>query len=239
MGGVPGRAENGSRRPLGGVARLVWRVGIATTCGCLSGNAQPIVRLPAEAGVDAGAPLDGASSSACPADAPISLFYWDAQPAASANSIDFLFKIENTTGAAVPLSEFTVRYYFTNEIPTWQTSVYYAGECCGTTRAGFTADVAVTVNAVTPATPSADHYLEVSFDAGAGDLATGDSVQIEVGFYAPDHAQNVDQANDYSYIPGATGSQAQWDLCPTQCTQFESCVITVYENGNLVWGAPP
>jgi hypothetical protein len=242
---VPGGPENGSpgrakaRCALGTV--LAGLFSAATTCGCLNGDAQPIVSLGATGGVEAGAaPEAGASSSACPAGAPLSLYYWTTQTAADANSIDFLFKVVNDTGAALPLSSLAVRYYFTNEVTeTPQTSVYYAGECCGASRSGFTADVAVTVNAIAAPTSTADHYLEVTFDAGAGDLAASDSVQIEVGFYAPAHDENIDQANDYSFIAGETGTQAEWDLCPTECAQFQSCVITVYENGTLAWGTPP
>jgi hypothetical protein len=249
VGGVPGGAENGSPcagteaagSVLGGGGLflgvvLVGLLAAATTCGCLSGDAQPIVAL----AVDSGSPPEaGSSASACPAGAPLSLFYWPAQAAADASSIDFLFKVANNTGASVPLSSLAVRYYFANELTTWQTSIYYAGECCGASRSGFTADVAVTVNAIATPMPGADHYLEVTFDSAAGVLADGDSVQIEVGFYAPEHDQDLNQANDYSFIAGSTATQAEWNLCPTQCAQFESCVITVYENGALVWGTPP
>ena len=208
--------------------------GGVTIAGCLDGNAQPIVRLPG----DAAAPLEAATST-CDPGAPITLFYRTAQAAADANSIDFLFKVVNGTGAPLALSSLAVRYYFTNELtPTWQTSVYYAGECCGAPRSGFTTDVAVTVNAI-PATPTADHYLEVTFDTAVGALVDGDAVQIEVGFYAPQHGQNLNQANDYSFVGTATGTQAEWDQCPTQCAQFGSCVMTVYRDGVLVWGTPP
>jgi hypothetical protein len=214
-----------------------WLLGATATCGCLDGDARPIVVVAKEGGAP---DSDGSPPLACPAAAPISLYYRAAQDTADANSIDFLFKIANNTGASIPLSSLVARYYFTNEItPMWQTSVYYAGECCGAERSGFAADVAVSVNAITTPTASADHYLEVTFDAGAGELIDGDSVQIEVGFFAPTHDQSLNQANDYSFVAAATGTQAEWDLCPTQCAQFQSCVITVYENGTLVWGVAP
>jgi hypothetical protein len=234
-GGVPGRPRNGSLR--GGVGAAILLATVAAG-GCLDGNAQPIVRL--GNGNEAGVPSEGGSSTAaCPAGAPIELFYRTAQATADANSIDFLVKVENGTGAALPLTSLSLRYYFTNEItPTWQTAVYYAGECCNASHSGFTADVAVSVNAM-PATATADHYLEVTFDAGAGTLADGDAVQVEIAFFAPGHAQNLNQANDYSFIATAASTQAAWDQCPTSCAQFGSCVITVYENGALVWGTPP
>jgi hypothetical protein len=49
----------------------------------------------------------------------------------------------------------------------------------------------------------------------------------------------ANQANDYSFVAAATGSQAQWDGCPPQCDRFRSCLLTVYKDGSRVWGAPP
>jgi hypothetical protein len=235
---VPGAPKIGSRRGLFRAAGLLGIAGLlggSTTCGWLNGDAQPIVLL----GPDGGAAPEGGTSSACPAGGPFALYYWAAQAGAVANSIDFLFKVANDSGAPIPLSALDVRYYFTNELTTWQTSVYYAGECCGDSRSGFTADVAVAVTALAPPTATADHYLDVTFDADAGTLLNGDSVQIEVGFYAPEHAQNLNQANDYSFVATATGTQAEWDLCPPTCAPFDSCVTTVYDDGALVWGTPP
>lgn len=195
------------------------------------------MRLPGAASTDGATP--GEAGGRCDTTAPIVLYYDNAQIAANANGIDFLFKVANATGAALPLSSLAVRYYFTNEIaPAWTTSVFYAGTCCGNSRTGFNADVIVSVNAIPPA-PTADHDLETTFDSAAGVLLDGDSVQVEVGFHAPGFGQNLNQANDYSYIATATGTQAEWDLCPTQCSHFRSCVITVYKDGALVWGIPP
>jgi hypothetical protein len=254
IGGVPGGLENGSRTPstpgaprskrgkrrLASVA-LGAIVGGAFTWACLDGDAQPLVRTPADAA--APAPTGDATppASACSTGGAVTLYYWPAQAdAGGVNSIDFLFKVVNDTSAPIPLSSLAIRYYFTNELTeTPQTSIYYAGECCTATRSGFTADVGVSLNALTPATATADHYLEVTFDAGAGALQSEDAVQVEVGFYAPAHDESLDQANDYSFVASAAGTQAEWDLCPTQCAQFGSCVMTVYENGALVWGTPP
>jgi hypothetical protein len=235
--GVPGAPRNGSRPPsfracAANVAGITLAVVVAwgATCGCLEGDAEPIVRVAADG---------GGGASACPAEGPYRLFYRAAQAATTADSIDFLFKIQNASGASLPLASLAVRYYFTSEVAAPQTSVYYADECCAASRTGFTADVAVTVNATPTATATADHYIEVTFDAGAGSVQDGDSVQVEVGFFAPLHAQTLNQANDYSFIATSAGTQAQWDLCPPQCAQFQSCVMTAYLNGTLIWGTPP
>lgn len=213
----------------------------ASLASCLNGNAEPIIRLPGEPTAEGGAPAapgDGGGGRCDPA-APLVLHYDNQQVANNANGIDFLFKVTNATGASLALSSLATRYYFTSEIaPPGATSVYYADTCCGDSRSGFTANVRVSVNAMPPR-PTADHYLETTFDAGAGDLTDGDSVQIEVGFHAPNFGESLDQSNDYSFIASATGTQAQWDQCPAQCALFDSCVMTVYEAGVLVWGTPP
>jgi hypothetical protein len=234
---VPGAPEIGSRgrSRAAGLLGIAGLLGGSITCGWLNGDAQPIVLL----GPDGGGAAEAGTSSSCPAGGPFALYYWTAQASAVANSIDFPFKVANNSGAPILLSALDVRYYFTNELTTWQTSVYYAGECCGDSRSGFTADVVVAVNALTTPSVTADHYLDVTFDADAGTLLNGDSVQVEVGFYAPEHAQNLNQANDYSFVPTATGTQAEWNLCPPTCAQFDSCVMTVDDDGALVWGAPP
>jgi hypothetical protein len=199
---------------------------------CLDGNAEPIVRLPQAAGTGDG--------GACNPSAPFVLYYRDAQPAASADQIDFLFKVTNDSGAAIPLSSLAIRYYLTNDLTTAsQTAVYYTDTCCGTARTGFNADVVVTVNAISPPVAGADTYLETTFDSAAGVLQNGDDVQVEVGFHAVNYTQNLTQTNDYSFIASASSTQAQWDACPAQCSNFHSCVMTVYKDGVLVWGQPP
>jgi hypothetical protein len=202
---------------------------LALVCSaCLNGNADPIVRL-----------TTSTPSVGCDPTAPLVLYYRNAKVAANADQIDFLFKVANATGAAIPLSSLAVRYYFTNEVgATGQSAVYYAGTCCGAPRSGWNAYVAVSLNPMTP-TPTADAYLETTFDAAAGTLQDGDAVQVEVGFHAAGFSQTLDQTNDYSYIAGAAGTQAEWDLCPSQCTKFHSCQMTVYRDGVLVWGTPP
>jgi hypothetical protein len=196
--------------------------------------------LPTEAAAPGmGSPGASEGGASCASGAPLALYYDNAQVAASANAIDFLFKVANATGAALPLASLAIRYYFTNEITsTWATTVYYAGTCCGDNRSGLNADVKVSVISIAP-TRGADHYLETTFDPSAGDLLEGDSVQVEVSFHASDFGQNLNQANDYSFVATATGTQSQWDGCPPQCDRFRSCLLTVYRNGVLVWGAPP
>jgi hypothetical protein len=234
VGGAPRDAR--PRLRSGVLAAIV--VVLPVPCGaCLEGEAEPIVRLTAAA-LD-GAPAPDSAAATCQTSGPIVLYYRDASPAASVDQIDFLFKVVNATGAAIPLSSLAIRYYFTNELTVpGQTAIYYTDTCCGTSRTGFNADVIETVTPLT-GVAGADTVLETTFDAAAGVLENGDDVQVEVGFHATGYTQNLQQTNDYSYSAGAAGTQAQWDACPPQCANFHSCALTVYRDGVLVWGQPP
>lgn len=235
---VPDGGKIGSRHALSalGMLALVAMAGISAV-SCLDGSAEPIVRADAGAVVD-GSADSGAAPEACDPNAPLPLYLRMGSASATADAIDYLFKVDNRTGADIALSSLAIRYYFTSEITSPQTSVYYAGTCCGESRVGFQSDVIVSVVAI-PSADGADHAIDVTFAAGAGTLRAGDSVQIEVGYFAPNHAQTLDQSNDYSFAPSNIGTQAEWDQCPTACAQFESCRLTVTRDGARVWGSPP
>jgi hypothetical protein len=237
---VPEGPRNGSRAHAAALAVRLFHTAApaALFVACLQGQAEPIVALGDDAGVDVTA--NGPERASCdPTTAPLVLYYRNTTPAQS-TGIDFLFKVANHTRAALPLTSLSVRYYFVNVIaPPGQTAIFYADTCCADRRVGFTADVAVSVVALAATAATADHYLEITFDAGAGTVLDGDAVQVEVAFHAPGYTQSLNQSNDYSFLDGAMGTQAAWDQCPTQCAPFGSCVMTVYRDGVLVWGTPP
>jgi hypothetical protein len=152
-----------------------------------------------------------------------------------------LIKVENASGSALPLGSLRVRYYFTNELESPSTiDIYYSDTCCSDKITNFNSEVLRSLQSI-PVTPKADAYLEIGFADSVGSLARGDAVQVELGFHAPDYARDMTQTNDYSYLPDATGSQAQWDDCPgAQCAStFTTCAMTVHRDDALVWGAPP
>src|SRR3954468_17853132 len=104
---------------------LAYIVASASLLSGLKGDAEPIVRGGNPPVAD-GALEESAAGAACRESAPLALYY-DAPPTipAEGDSIDFLFKVANRTGADLPLSSLAVRYYFTNEIAApWDTSVY-------------------------------------------------------------------------------------------------------------------
>jgi hypothetical protein len=213
--------------------------------GCGGAHAEVGAHPPLDAGLigDTPSPADGsdASSGRCDARAPLRLYYWNLSVAASSTDINYIVKVENATGAAIPLSSLEVRYYFTNELPSSATvDVFYTDTCCSNKKTDFSDGVLTSLKSL-PARPNADAYLPIAFAATVGMLADGDAVQVEIGFHDVGYARSLTQTNDYSYVPAAGGTQSQWNDCPgPQCeSKFTSCSSTVHHNGMLVWGTPP
>ena len=145
--------------------------------------------------------------------------YRAADSSATDQQIKPHLNIVNTGTTAVPLSELTVRYWYTRD---------------GTQPQAYDCDFAVpgcaniTASFVTLSAPvaTADTYLQLSFGAGAGTLNGGASTgEIQNRL----HNQNwsaYNEANDYSYDPTKTAF-ADWNR------------VTLYRNGALVWGVEP
>ncbi|MEK3883050.1 cellulose binding domain-containing protein [Paenibacillus sp. PL2-23] len=135
------------------------------------------------------------------------------------NDIRPYIQIVNTGTSAVPLSELKVRYYFKKEASVnQQFAVDYAmmGK----------SNVTGTFQAVSPATSTADTYLEVGFKAGAGSIAAGSHTgSIKLRINNSDWS-NYNESNDYSYNAAYT-------------TLADYSKVTLYHNGTLVWGTAP
>jgi Cellulose binding domain len=140
-------------------------------------------------------------------------------PAATTNTPQPQMRIVNDSKLAVPLSELTLRYYYSKEPTGSEVFACYwvsIGNCPVLGPAVF--------GDVSPKTPTADRYLELSFVASAPSLSAGQSVEIQDAFYIPTYP-TFTQTNDYSFATN---------------TDFEtSSHITVYRNGILVWGVEP
>ena len=134
---------------------------------------------------------------------------------ATSNQIAPQFRLTNDTSSNVPLSELTVRYYFT--IDGDRPLQYW----CDWTPIGCDH---VTARFVDYGRGS--YYLELGFTADAGLLVPGkDTGEIQNRF-AKDNWSDFNQTNDYSFDASKTVF-ALWDH------------VLLYRNGELVSGAPP
>jgi len=193
-------------------------------------------QLEAEVGSDPPA----AAAPKCDSAAPFGLYYWNVRPEATAELIDFLVKVENRTGAPVPLATLGIRYYFKDELPTPATLDVFYGDTCCTKKSTFKERV---LRSVRPAsgTTRADSYIEIGFEPSVGELAPGDAVQVEIGYQDAASVESSTQSNDYSFLATAIGTQSDWDACPGPAClpSFTNCALTVDQAGMRVWGAPP
>ena len=71
----------------------------------------------------------------------------------------------------------------------------------------------------------ADYYLEIGFTSGAGSLAAGQSIEVQVRFSKTDWT-NYTQTGDYSFS-SSNSSYVDWNQ------------MTGYIGGSLVWGVEP
>jgi len=138
---------------------------------------------------------------------------------ASTNIIRPMLQVANKGTAAVDLSTVTVRYWYTADSTQSQTWVCdFAVIGCANLTSRF-------VTLPTPRT-GADTYLEVGFKTGLPALAAGASTgEIQDRFNRADWS-NYTQSNDYSFNATAT-------------SYTTSTLVTVYVNGQLVWGTEP
>lgn len=145
--------------------------------------------------------------------------YEDGDGIVGNNAIKPFLKIMNIGTTAIPLSELTVRYYYKREAAVAQNlTIDYAviGK----------ANISGSFYTMGSPTSTADAYLELGFLSGAGSIAAlGDTGVIKVRINNSNWS-NFNEANDYSYAPSLI-SFADHDK------------ITLYHNGNLVWGIEP
>ncbi|MBQ4819024.1 PKD domain-containing protein [Aquimarina sp. MMG016] len=143
---------------------------------------------------------------------PFSVAYRDNSTSAGAVELKPVFQVISEALEAVNLADFTIRYWFTpeNDVPM---------------------DFNVDYSAVTGTTgifntTGTQHYLEVGFGASSGSLAAnGKTGEIQTRLHHSGF-QAHDQSNDFSYDGGKRA------LTP-------HVLVTLYRNGELVWGLEP
>jgi hypothetical protein len=161
----------------------------------------------------------GATQGVAQAASGVHVQYKTTMTGASAYESEPWFDIVNGGSSSVPLSQVSLRYYFTAD--TASTYVF----ACAWAVVGCS-NITGTVVAMQTPTATADHYLQLTFSAGAGSLAAGASTQdIQARLYRHDW-QNVNQGNDYSFNASMT-SYTDWTH------------VAAYVNGALAWGNPP
>jgi len=188
-----------------------------------SGGAAPF-----DAGTDTGrggSTVDaGVDRAPPPPTNGFSVLYKCAGTSAMASAIQAEITIDDVGPSTVPLSELTVRYYFTNEIVGEKIiDIGFSGLNPGfhDLKALETKQVGTVANP----TFTADSFVEFGFAAGAGSIAPGQSVIIAWQY----HGQNfpsLNQSNDYSFDPTKTSAVA-WER------------VVLLRSGNVIWGTPP
>jgi endoglucanase len=129
---------------------------------------------------------------------------------ATDNQIKPHFNIKNNGTSSVNLSTLKLRYYFSKDgSPSMNSWIDWAQIGGSNIQRTFT-----------------DTYVELSFTSGAGSIAIGGQTgDIQLRMSKTDWS-NFNESNDYSFDPTKT-AYANWDH------------VTLYQNGQLVWGIQP
>jgi hypothetical protein len=138
------------------------------------------------------------------------------------NNIKPRIQVVNNTPEDIPLSELTIRYWYTIDSDQQQTfNCDYALPGCANLTAIFTRLPDTSLNK----TGTSDTYLEVGFTTGAGNLPGGGQTDLYLRFNKNDWS-NYNESNDYSYN-ASLGTFSSWQN------------ITIYRNSTLVFGVEP
>lgn len=135
------------------------------------------------------------------------------------NTIKPDVQIINTGGSSINLSQITIRYWYTSDSNASQTFT------CDYAFLGCT-NITATFVPISPTRTGADTYLQIGYTTGAGNLAPGANTGDLQDRVNKSDWSNYDQSNDYSYN-GSLTSFGPWSK------------VTVYYQGQLIWGTQP
>ncbi len=207
----------------GGSASTSSSGGSGTTSGGNGGSAQGGSSGSAGTSASGGSSGSGGTSGNAPVSADgFSVQYKVEQ---MTNTIGCQLTIKNSGSLTVPLSELTLRYYYTNEISVATvTDVNWAGVNPGSKD--FKGQVTSQVVDLTPATSAADSYLEFSFGGSALSVAPNETADLSWQIHASDWSQSYVQTGDYSF-DSSKSTLTDWDH------------VVLLRNGGIIWGAEP
>lgn len=138
------------------------------------------------------------------------------------NQIKPRLRIVNNTPENIPLSQLTIRYWYTLDSGQGQTlSCDFASIGCANITGAF---VNIPVNHPNRTNVS-DTYLEVGFPGNPNNLTGGGWLELGLRLNKSDWS-DYNELNDYSYDP-VKSTPAEWNK------------ITLYRNGVLIWGTEP
>ncbi|HEY7371408.1 MAG TPA: cellulose binding domain-containing protein, partial [Polyangia bacterium] len=215
-GGAGGAGGTGGRGGAGGTGGSVGGRGGAGGTGGSAGSGGT-GGMAGSAGTGGAGGMGGASGTGGSSGLKVQYRTADINPAD--NQAKPVLSVVNASGAAVPLSELKLRYWYTNEGGIAQTSYcdWAQVNCANVTRAFVP---------VSPTRPNADTYLEVGFTAAAGSVNAGAATgEIQLRMNKNDWS-NYNESNDHSY-----------DVTKTALADWSK--VTLYRNGVLVWGTEP
>jgi len=149
-------------------------------------------------------------------DIKVQMFNGNTSP--TINGIAPRIKLYNNGNSVVKLSDVKLRYYYTIDGEVNQNFW-----CDWSTIGG--SNVTGTFVKMDSSKTGADHYLEIGFTSGAGDLSVGQSIEVQVRFSKVDWS-NYTQTGDYSFS-GTNNNYTDWSK------------MTGYISNNLEWGAEP
>ncbi|MNM97725.1 Endoglucanase Z precursor [compost metagenome] len=134
------------------------------------------------------------------------------------NTINPKIKLTNTGTEAITLSDVKLRYYYTIDGDKSQNFF------CDWSQIG-SSNVTGSFVKLPTAKIGADYYAEFGFTSGAGSLAAGQSIDLQIRISKSDWT-NYSQSDDYSFNSTATSYQ-------------DNQKMTGYVQGALVWGIEP
>jgi hypothetical protein len=182
---------------------------------------------PAPDKADAGTPAadSGTIQDLSPTDIGLAVQYYPLNTSPFDNVVSPAIKIINrSAGKDISLCSLRARYYFTNEHPEdCPKNCTIDGFYSGLQPSGMSTPAERSYHAAGPDSPSA--YLEIGFPCSPITLGEGESVEVQQQFHTEPY-RDFDETDDYSFRP-----------FPTSYT--DSDFVTLYHDGQLVWGLPP